>query len=342
MQATTTSAREKEDPSQPTGTKATGWSKQYLVDRCDGKSKYQPESKPPCFLCYVPPPVKWCPGLLEQNALCVTVGRCGIIPHDKPGIRKILFSIGLVANIIALALTIFSCFAVSLDFDMLQTASFTKGIITLQNSTNLLFVYVGLRGVGFTDAAGFTEPIVSNFGQFCTEYNLNLEGLTPPDQCGKCAEESSGLVASVILSAIFILPLLSLDIVRMYPNYDTNCQKFMGSVAAIVSGTMSLITFLKYNNQCFASFYDGVYSMQVFSNSTSPVVQDALTAVPSLEGATISVDFSWRPGTGLFCLYVATAFKFLDVIVHLVTPTPTITRDKEEQLRYEALSVEEG
>jgi hypothetical protein len=116
----------------------------------------------------------------------------------------------------------------------------------------------------------------------------------------------------------------------MYPNYDLNCQKFVGSALSTFSLIMSLSTYVGYNNQCFESFYDG----KIFFDAED-------TGVDIESQAAFVANFHWEAGNGLICLSVATCIKVVDILVNVLVPTPTITRNRKEQEEYEALSGEE-
>lgn len=142
----------------------------------------------------------------------------------------------------------------------------------------------------------------------------------------------------------------------MYPNYDVNCQKFYGSIVAAISMFLSLYTFMIYNRKCIGSFYDGDSTpFQVYNYTGGP--GEAVPNRTSIGGGTyvqalqpttmaalaeraddpsiLSVKLDWKSGAGLICLYVATFLKIFDILANLVVPTPSITRDKEEQRAYE-------
>jgi hypothetical protein len=47
------------------------------------------------------------------------------------------------------------------------------------------------------------------------------------------------------------------------------------------------------------------------------------------------VRFEWKAGLGQICLLLATLLKVVDIVINIVLPTPTITRNHQEQVDYE-------
>lgn len=87
----------------------------------------------------------------------------------------------------------------------------------------------------------------------------------------------------------------------------------------------SLYTWINYRRGCF----DGL--------NTKPfaVNEDFGKVDVDSEDAFLVVEFAWRAGLGQYCLLVATLLKIVDIIINIVLPTPTITRDHQEQVDYE-------
>jgi hypothetical protein len=76
---------------------------QWLLDRVHGDSKFN-ETKPPCFICYVPLPIKWWPNLMETNAAFEAMGKVGIFHPNNQKARSILIGFGLLSNILGVSL----------------------------------------------------------------------------------------------------------------------------------------------------------------------------------------------------------------------------------------------
>jgi len=51
----------------------------------------------------------------------------------------------------------------------------------------------------------------------------------------------------------------------------------------------------------------------------------------------VNMEYDWKAGNGLILVVTATALKIIDIVCNLLVPTPTITRNKDEQIEYENL-----
>lgn len=103
----------------------------------------------------------------------------------------------------------------------------------------------------------------------------------------------------------------------------------------VIHARLSLYTFLVYNQTCFASFYEGEVTLNLSqSNLTLPWLQ-------TLAHDEIVFNLQWRAGSALISMFLATCLKSLDILANFAAPAPSITRDKAEQWRYEALDTEE-
>lgn len=315
--------------------------RQYIRDRCDGTSK-SGESRPPLRPCLPPPCVKWCPSVFEQNPCCEFAGGCGLIKPDDAKWRRILCRVGLASNLVGFALTIVACFSISLHFDTLMRTAFSFGWSV---SNNPIFpgieVGIGLRGVALRRAFGTPREVVWTFDDFCDRsFRTGTVNYFGDGVCQGCAETSSGLVGTLIMSLITYLPNFFTDITRMYVNYDVNCQKVSGSFVTLASMIMSLYTWQGYVQSCFGVFYEGVIP---YSTEGAAVPWEEFLAMTDDEKKLlilVSMDYNWKAGPGLICIVTATILKVVDIICNMMVPTPTITRNREEQQEYEVLGAE--
>jgi len=165
-----------------------------------------------------------------------------------------------------------------------------------------------------------------------------------PDDYNSCAEASGRLVTAVIMATLLVLPNIFTDVLRMYPNYDLNCQKFFGSVLNLASAASSLYPYRVYANQCFRSFYGEEHESAVsLSNNILVNYMEENDPSFSLEvDRTFGMSILWRPGNGLVCIVLATFLKAFDTIVKLLIPTPDIAHTKSLQEEYEALYGEDN
>jgi hypothetical protein len=131
------------------------------------------------------------------------------------------------------------------------------------------------------------------------------------------------------MSLVFYLPSIATDVLRMYPNYDVNCQKFFGAMIGFISTMASLYTWFGYQRECAEGFNKG--DRQV------PLAADFTVAETHDETVLILV-FDWRAGYGLLCMVAATFLKVIDFGLNFAVPTPSITRNHSEQQAYERLA----
>jgi hypothetical protein len=164
------------------------------------------------------------------------------------------------------------------------------------------------------------------FDHFCDQ-NVGFAPFLEKDQCYKCERASFSMIPSLVISAIFYIPNLTTDTLRLYAHYDCNCQKAFAGFFAIISIAMALQTWIVYQRRCFVSFYSGD---TYFNADREKVDSDDPSAV-------FLLDFQWHPGVGLNCLKTASFLKVLDMLCNLAIPTPSITRSRLEQELYERL-----
>lgn len=306
----------------------------WLYDRIKGKSKVG-DSRPPHPMCYVPPPVGRWPEFFEQNTFCKFWGRIGIINPDNENARYWLLHIGFVANVIGFFLTLYSCLAISNNYEVLKAAAYSMADISTQDVENVdgsVSIDLGLRGVALM-LPNFDGPIVIPFTDFCDlpdeELKSYLNQGTGEDGelCGVCEEVSRSMVWSIMFSVLTFVPSFTTNVLRLYSNYDVNCQKGFSTLFASVTLILSMNTLLRYNNQCFAAFYSGSVP---FDRNLDPLDDDNTEPF-------FTVEFDWNAGPGLICLYLGTVLKAIDIGANMLVPSPSITRDEKEQLEYELL-----
>merc|ERR1719414_2592918 len=105
----------------------------------------------------------------------------------------------------------------------------------------------------------------------------------------------------------------------MFPKYDLNCQKFVAVFMAGLIGTISsLATIYGYIEVCRKVFPEnGLHQIMPENNNTlsSPV--------------NVTFDGDWYAGPGLTLLISATLLKAVNMICHLLVPTPKFCRSIE-------------
>lgn len=336
--------------------------KAYILHRTNGNGRSYPISegetsdedrKPPCSVCYVPFFVYRLSGLLEQNWFCESFGRIGCFGHNDYETRRKILLFGLVANILSFLLSLFACLSLLLNFNAIVASGFSQGLSYIPElDIPTSRIWIGLRGVAIRNFEAMSilnvdyveGDNVLEFDAFCDYVDQGLENFMDPDDCDSCAEASGGLVRAVVVATLLVLPNIFTDILRMYPNYDLNCQKFFGSVLNLASAALSLYAYRVYANQCFRSFYgEGDESAVSLSNNILVNNIQENDQSFSLEvDLTLGMSFLWRPGNGLICIVLATFLKAFDIIAMLLIPTPDIAHTKSLQEKYETLYGEDN
>lgn len=321
--------------------------------------------KPPCFLCFPPPVLKLCPWVLEENCLCRLLGWFGCCggstaaagstagrepdaggPVNDGGgpIRSATLKLSLTLNLLGLLVTVFAALALAEQtYDLLAVAAF--GTADLQPTPGVenggggaaavptfptVSLHLGLQALAVSnpssaDAGGPSEKVVP-FDDFCT--TPGMEQLMPMEDCAVCADARLYLLIGMLVALVAYLPTFATDCLRLYANYDVNCQKASSGVWGLVSLAGYGLVYYYYYYVCAASFYSG----QVGYAADGAVVGDGSLPVAVL------VDFAWTVGTGQICLFVGFGLKVLNFVCNCCVATPTITRDRQEQWQYERLA----
>lgn len=132
-------------------------STRYIYDRCNGSSVYRDEARRPCcYICYVPPPVYAFSDTCEQNGLCECIGRIGCCGQKSQKMRSGIFTVVLLLNFYALALSVFANLAASDAITLLERSNFAQGVVYFQTNQAIVTVraYMGLEYVAIRDVAG--------------------------------------------------------------------------------------------------------------------------------------------------------------------------------------------
>jgi hypothetical protein len=233
-------------------------------------------------------------------------------------------------------------------YNFLWRTEFTQIWLELIDGPNHIkdvpvFWAVGLRAIAYnnelknvTGMASFGDicAMLSNEGQsrreqrqLQNESNSTLLLMTsePEFECNDCQQISRRIVPSLFLSMLSYIPNFTTDILRMYSNYDVNCQKFLASTFSWISLATAIYTWVNYRKGCFDSL------------STQPfAVNENFERVDIDSDETyLIVTYKWRAGLGQICLAIATFLKIIDIVFNIILPTPTITRDYLEQVEYE-------
>ena len=297
--------------------------------------------RPPHYLCRVPLCVACCPRILEQNALCRRLGAigCHTWVNRRPRRRRRLFFVGLVFNFLALVFTIGSSMAFSRNHDILTTTSFarTEALSPQYQNGTAAFVTlnIGFRAVAVDDpfnvsGQGAGDHVVL-FDTFCgSDYQGFVKDQLGSSICGDCVESSQSFIMSCLFSIILIVRNMLSDVNRMYPKYDLNCPNLTGSLMATLSVFLGLFIIATYQQRCFNDIETQL------ENADGGGISSEVQFEWNNETITVEqVNFDWWRGPGLVFLILATFLRFVDALCNFIVPTPSITRDVQEQQAYE-------
>jgi hypothetical protein len=198
---------------------------------------------------------------------------------------------------------------------------------------------IGLRAVALQNWVTVGTDIV-RFSEFCELVGAGLFQYIEPDHCDYCEGVSLALAITLILSLLGYIPTLLTDVLRLYPNYDVNCQKAFASFFSLFSLAMAIRTWKHYENNCFYEFYQGDRTFPVNATDLGSFAHPDWSNGTSSDmiPETVLIHFEWHKGAGLLALQIGALLKVVDIIVNVLIPTPNITRDHEEQAAYEALT----
>ena len=278
----------------------------------------------------------------------------------------------LLINVVGLVFLLLSSLAISRNsFGLVWGFSFTKVWLEVVKGSEMYdgptFFGVGLRAAAYqglmradassslsegytmTNDAGDiissnhtdTAQILIPFNRFC-----ELAAIQPRSQeevavrafvdtlekgtgdCGSCSEMSHKIVPSLFLSMLGYIPNFIADVQRMYPGYDSNMSKCSASIFSWLTVATGIYTWANYHINCFAYLGDG--------EAGGVAVDEEFNAVdPDSDEAQLVIRTNWGAAFGEVCLAVSMFLKIVDIVLQGMLPTPTITRDYQEQVDYE-------
>lgn len=191
--------------------------RQYLIDRSNGTSKIS-QNRPPCSACWVPKPLIWVSGLIEQNQVFEWLGKVGIFSPDNLRARKLCIGLGLILNILGTGASVYTCFAVSTDFDMIWKSSFTSGFVNIYDNQSMFVekrsIRIGMQAVAIrSEETGFDNTLL--FEDFCDI--ADDVSLVFPNKCDECNAVSGRIVTTLFISLAMCIPSLTTDVSSALP-----------------------------------------------------------------------------------------------------------------------------
>ena len=291
-----------------------------------------------------------CPCLFETNILCTCLGSLGCYDgNDRPG-RESVMRIAFSANLCAFILTAFSLISMYPDiYKIIEISALNTGTMEavlakeeiadrLSKATfSSIFIETGWRGIAIDNPNTFGKQTIL-YDQFCelTVNNKGMERYADPFECNRCSDVVDSLVLLLIVGAGMYLPSFGLDWLRLYKNYDLNCARFMTFVFDLLAIAGSVLAYLLYDTECYQpTFYQNEIAFDIEGNVVQRTEDDANTA--------LVMEVDWKIGNGLIILWSGAGVKLIHMFCHCCIPTPTMTRNLDEQNQYEDLGrPEEG
>jgi hypothetical protein len=272
-----------------------------------------------------------CPYLLEENCICACFGRIGFFSADNQWARGACLTYGMVMNIAGFLVTCFAALALSEHPALLELASWGRADLTVMTGPTFdtITMDLGLRAVFIHNPNTFGEKVV-RFDQFCDLVGNGIEKYMDPDDCDQCNQVSMQLFIAIVVAVVAFLPTITVDILRMYSNYDVNCQKVWAALFSMCTLAGCVLSYYQFTYVCLESFYDG----EVLFRKNGELAD-------AQNPSAVSFDFDWDLGIGIICLFCGFGCKFLNFFCSCCcVPTPSITRNREEQEEYEKLDME--
>ena len=209
--------------------------------------------------------------ICEQNWCCDTFGKIGCFGHDDFYIRRRILLVGLVSNCLSFVLSLIACFSISLNFHLIAFSSFTDGLLYVKEmELPLTQIWIGLRGIAIKHYKGRGENIwfmnpedisqgrdeyVLSFETMCDYWNTNITGnntdleegfedyFEQKETCASCASISSGLVITVIISTLLIIPSITTDVRINSIHQIFSCHVLFSIIISASSYTLSFVCF---------------------------------------------------------------------------------------------------
>jgi len=299
--------------------------REWLYDRINGRSRVG-NGRPPCFLCYPSPLLRWCPFALEENIFCTTLGWIGCLPSNLESARSCVMLLAFLVDLMGLGSLMFATMAVSTSTSLLKRTPWVVGVVTTGTNTTELAqvtVRIGLRAILLRDDSTGDDRTVL-FDEFCDLTNAGIEQYIDVGDCSKCADASRQFIVLPLLVAVVLcIPSLFSDILREYSNYDVNCQRCSAWVTSSMSVVGAMVAWNSFYNECLPTFLD----------------EDTIIPDPGIQGLVGEVrrTYEWADGIGLYFIYASAAFRGVSFLTQCLLPTPTITRNQIEQAEYERI-----
>jgi hypothetical protein len=319
--------------------------RQWLTDRVNGvprpsEGKHdRPDPYPPSVLCLPTSIVLWCPYILEENCLCTLLGRLGCF-RRAPWARNACMKYSLFLNILCLLTGLYVCLSISDSrFDILQISFMMESTLLSKPTEGFqenAYSTLGLSAMTLSNPNTGSEQVIP-YTDFCDMVEANTTGLeeflkSPPEEtCQNCETVLPYMVIGLIVAVVCVIPSMLSQCTRLYEVSDTNFSKCW----SILMELLSLAGFVL----CWYQFYYGCFQSTFFEGEHGYTLEGQPTEPDSLSEA-VRIDYVWRMGYAMICLYACFGLKLVCLICDCLLPTPIITRNTYEQKVYESKCLE--
>jgi hypothetical protein len=245
----------------------------------------------------------------ESSAPMRKIGSIGFSCADKHRFPVMLTAFAL--SFAAWWMMFFAALALANNGATVQNFAWATADLTHPSNDVDAMVYVGIRNrvVTISPIAPYVLPAnVSSSSVVAWRDSAACSAASISSACEECAATVNSMTQSVLLSLLTQVVQVATDLQRTTPFGDVNCQKLMGVVTGLVGLTSGLLSCRTFANSCWRAQPD-TYT---------------ISSAPGL-GA---LDASWSWGPGLLLMALGTALKAVDVLCHLVVPTPPKKREK--------------
>ena len=139
-----------------------------------------------------------------------------------------MFTVLLLFNFYAIALTVFANLAASDAVSTLERSNLAEGVVFFRTNEVITKVraYVGLDYIAVRDLGMVlgteTGELIYSWDEFCGNFTGDgpIEALADPSDCQQCADTSDNISRLLAFSIFASLPMIATNVLRRFPNYD--------------------------------------------------------------------------------------------------------------------------
>lgn len=150
------------------------------------------------------------------------------------------------------------------------------------------------------------------------------------EHCAKCSHAAQNDVFSLaVVGALTQIFQMVTDLQRSTVHGDMNCQKVQGLVTGLLSLATSFSSLHKFADACLYSpptslsvGLDGSAFGSALPGGVDLAAAASTAGITLEEGNSVTLQMAYTHGTGFVLCWLAVALKIVDIICHLIVPTP--------------------